>query len=324
MFRPSLNKIAVSWSELGDFPTDGDWEVFRARVKDLLPPDYSAQRVGAAAGQLWAFIRDMVPGDYVISPVKISREVLVGCVVGDYRYDVAFDGLYSRTRTVDWYAPLAWDKLSGPLRSTFSAWQTISHPSKDFAQVIEQAKNPTLVQLQSGIQELTKLDSTESNDEDLSERAEEAIRQKLLKLSHVDFHRIVGGIFAATGFTVLYDSAGKWRDGGVDIILSKDQLGVGDKIIVQVKHTDSPVGQPELQQLLGTLKPREWGLMVSSRGVNTNSDRYWRDNRDRLLRPLESVDLIKLLQENYEHLADEFKTLLPLKRTYVPFMSESE
>lgn len=76
-------KIAVGWNSLGDFPADRDWNGFRAEVKNRLPLEYSEQRVGAAAGQLWSFIHKMKPGDFVITPVKSTREVFVGKIIGD-------------------------------------------------------------------------------------------------------------------------------------------------------------------------------------------------------------------------------------------------
>lgn len=59
---------------------------------------------------------------------------------------------------------------------------------------------------------LKKVEESENADdsemENLSERAEEAVREKLKKMDPKDFQRIVGAIFKATGFTELYNSAG--------------------------------------------------------------------------------------------------------------------
>jgi restriction system protein len=315
------SKIAIGWERLGDFDPSGSWEEFRAHVKEKLPEDFSANQVGSAAGQLWAFIREMAVNDFVISPVKSSREVLIGKVTGQYVFDPTFDYSYQRTRTVEWYTPLPWDSLPDEMRRCFSQWLTISKPRVDFTPVIERARNSDTSPIPSEESSVADVLSEEKA-EDLSDRAEEAIRQMLRGMTHVDFQRFVGGVFEATGFTVLYNSAGRGRDGGVDILLSKDSLGASQRIVVQVKQTDGSVGQPELQQLLGTLRPDEFGLMVSLSGINSGSERYWRDNRDRLLKPLESADLVRLLQDHYEKLGDQYKTLVPLKRIYVPVPAE--
>ena len=315
----STNKIAVGWETLADFPTDGDWDDFRAQIKGRLPADYSAQKGGSAAGQLWAFAREMQVGDFVITPIKQSREVLIGRVTGPYRFEPGFDSHFQRTRTVEWFTPIPWDSVPAALRSCFSQWLTISRPSVDFTPIITRAQNHQTAPIQLNAAEEEELVAREA--QNLSDRAEEVIREMLRDMSHTDFQHFVGGVFEATGFTVLYDSSGRGRDGGVDVILSKDRLGAGERIVVQVKHTGGPVGQPELQQLMGTLRPGEWGLIVSLSGINTNSERFWRENRDRLLKPIESTDLVRLIQEHYEHLGDEYKALLPLRRIYVPSKS---
>jgi len=319
------NKIAVGWNSIGDFPITGDWETFRSEVKKRLPADFSEQRVGSAAGQLWSFTHVMQVGDFVITPVKSTREVLVGKVTGNYTYDPSFDEGLARTRTVKWFSPVQWDSLPSDLRNAFTVWQTITRPSKNFKPVIEAAQSPNqATEILKTVEESENTEVPTEEAENLAERAEEAVRQKLIKMAHDDFQRIVGAVFKAAGFTELFNSAGVGADGGIDIILSKNPLGTGERIIVQVKHTNDPVAEPDLRQLLGTLKLNEYGLMVSLNGVKSNGQRYWRENRDRLLRPMDASDLIQMLQENYEKLQDEDKALLPLKRVFVPFSLDEE
>jgi len=317
-------KIAVAWFDVGDFPITGDWYAFRAEVKKRLPADYSENKVGSAAGQLWAFAREMHPGDYVISPIANLRQVFVGRITGEYKFDPSFDDHHQRTRSVEWFRPVPWDSISDDLRKTFTAWQTIAKPARDFSQVIASAQNPNNVATASHAPPTSGLEVPSTPTENLAESAAESIREMLKKMHFGNFQKMVGAIFQAAGFTELYNSAGKGADGGIDIILSKDPLGAGERIVVQVKHTSEPVTQPDLQKLVGTLKPNEHGLMVSLNGVNSNSDKYWRDNRDRLLRPMEASDVIQMLQDNYEKLRDEHKALIPLKRIYVPFKSDVE
>lgn len=318
-------KMAIGWNSLGDFPIGGSWEEFRAEVKKRLPAEYSENKVGSAAGQLWSFARSMQIGDFVITPVKSSREVLVGQVKGDYKYDPAFDTGHPRTRAVQWFSSVPWDTIPSDLRNSFTIWQTIAQPTADFAPLIQAAQSPQKAsEILENVDESKSAEIATPETENLSERAEEAVRQILKKMGHDDFQRVVGAVFRAAGFTELFNSAGIGADGGIDIILSKNPLGAGERIIVQVKHTGDPVNQPDLQQLLGTLKPNEFGMMVSLNGVKSNGQRFWRENRDRLLRPMDASDLIQMLQENYEKLLDEDKALLPLKRVFVPFSVDEE
>lgn len=305
--------VAIGWPQSGDFDVKNDWQSFREEVRKHLPEDYSGQRVGAAAGQLWAFIHEIKNGDYVVSPDKHARQVHVGVVAGDYKYDPGFDKEYPRTRKVKWFKPLSWDSLPVKQRQSFTAWQTIHQPESDFSIIVAAAESHKVIEapdLASEVEEATK--------EDLSERAEEAIRELLQGIGPEDFQRLTGAVLKAAGFVILLDSAGRGKDGGIDLIVSKDPLGAGEKIIVQVKHQKTSVGSPELQQLVGTLKPNEYGLMVSTGGITPDARKYWREQRDRLLKPLESTHFIELLGDVYEKLDAEFKALLPLKKTYVP------
>ena len=75
---------------------------------------------------------------------------------------------------------------------------------------------------------------------------------------------------------------------------------------------------------MGTLKHDEYGLMVGLNGIKSNGQKFWREHRDRLLRPMDAADLIQMLQDNYDRLKDEEKALLPLKRVFVPFNVDEE
>jgi len=320
--------IAVGWPELEDFHVHKEWAAFREEIRNRLPADYSEQRVGSAAGQLWAFINEIKVGDYVVSPVKGARQVLVGVVNGEYKYSPTFNANYPRTRAVKWLDPLDWDSVPVPQRNSFFAWQTLYRPAVDFTQVVKAAEQPAAAR-EKVVQELVErfageppVVPLETQVEDLTEKVEDAIRSRLQGIGFVEFQNLVAAVLKAAGFSVLFNSAGKGKDAGMDLIISRDALGAGEKIIVQVKHQKGAVGQPELQQLVGTLKPNEHGLMICTGGISSDAQRFWRDNRDRLLKPLEAGDFIQLLGDVYEQLDPEFKAMLPLKKAYVPIPPE--
>ncbi len=206
-------KVATGWHALGDFPIDGSWDDFRFEVKKRLPSEYNERRVGSAAGQLWSFIRSMVVGDFVITPAKTSRKVLIGRIVGEYKYDPTFDEGLPRTRVIEWFHPLEWDNIPPELRNTFTVWQTIVKPGKDFSSVIQAAQSsspPTTAELEASVKTSAPPDS---GTEDLAELAEESIRQMLRDMDDAVFQKFVGAIFQAAGFTELFNSAGKGRHG---------------------------------------------------------------------------------------------------------------
>jgi len=248
---------------------------------------------------------------------------LVGKVVGEYKFEPEFDQALPRTRAMRWFSVLPWNSIPPNIRTSFSAWQTIVRPGADFSSVISAAESPN--QAETILKRVAESEATSRSEiENLSGKAQKAVREKLKQLNDRDFQRLVGAIFEADGYTVIENSAGTGSDGGIDIILSRDSLGAGGRIIVQVKHQTEKVGRPKFQELLGTLKPNEFGLMVAPYGFTATAWSYWRENRDKLLRPMEEEDLLKMLQDHYEKLTDAAKVLLPLERVLVPLSAEEE
>ncbi|MGC2110431.1 MAG: restriction endonuclease, partial [Candidatus Korobacteraceae bacterium] len=287
-----------------------------------LAMDYSPQQLGAAAGQLWAFIHELKVGDTVIVPDTAARRVLVGVLTGEYRYDPSFNPHYLRTRTVDWKEPIDWDLIAEEQRRSFFGLRTIYRPNQDLSEIIHLSENTVRRQQNPRLDEGSQPNIKLEGQENLYDRAEEAVRTRLAAMNCHEFQDFVGAVLKAAGFVVLFNSARKGRDGGIDLIISRDSLGAGEKIIVQVKHQAGAVGQPELQQLIGTLKSNEHGLMVSTGGITADAQHFWRGHRDRLMKPLEARAFIQLLGDVYDRLDPEFKARLPLRRAYVPAVAE--
>src|SRR5580692_1726974 len=128
--------VAIGWPQLNDLPLKEDWEPFRTEVRNRLR-DASNQQAGSAAGQLWAFMHEIKLDDYIVTPDKHTRQVHVGVVEGEYKYDPAFNPSYPRTRTVRWLTPVDWDTLPARQTNSFTAWQTIHQPESDFSRVVE-------------------------------------------------------------------------------------------------------------------------------------------------------------------------------------------
>ena len=106
-------------------------------------------------------------------------------------------------------------------------------------------------------------------------------------------------------------------DGGVDIIAHKDELGFEPPIIkVQCKQTLATIGGPTVQRLLGAIQPEEHALFVTLGDYSSDAIRIERGKSN--LRLIDGTDLVQLVFNNYEQLEPQFKSLLPLKRSYVP------
>jgi len=94
-------------------------------------------------------------------------------------------------------------------------------------------------------------------------------------------------------------------------------MGLQPPIIkVQCKHMTSPIGIAEVNQLLGTMGEREFGLFVCL-GSYTRPAVELERNRSKL-RLIDGELFVELVLENYARLLPRYWTLLPLKQIYVP------
>jgi restriction system protein len=113
------------------------------------------------------------------------------------------------------------------------------------------------------------------------------------------------------------------RDGGVDIIAHKDELGFQPPIIkVQCKQSLATIGGPAVQQLLGAIQTGEYALFVTLGDYTPDAIRIERGKSN--LRLIGGTDLVQLIFNNYERFEPRFKAILPLKRSFTPNAISSE
>src|SRR5439155_14578271 len=104
-------------------------------------------------------------------------------------------------------------------------------------------------------------------------------------------------------------------DGGVDVIASRDPLGLEPPIIkVQCKRSVAAVGSPDVQRLVGALAQGELGLFVTLGAYSTEALHLERTRQN--LRLMNGAQLVELILEQYEGLDSEWQRQLPLRRVY--------
>jgi restriction system protein len=106
-------------------------------------------------------------------------------------------------------------------------------------------------------------------------------------------------------------------DGGVDIIAHRDELGFEPPIIkVQVKSTEGNIGDPIVSALFGKVASSEFGLPVTLGGFTTQAVNFARSKSN--LRLIGGQELVDLILSHYEQFDSRYKSLIPLRRVYVP------
>jgi restriction system protein len=102
-------------------------------------------------------------------------------------------------------------------------------------------------------------------------------------------------------------------------VAGKGSLGFDPpRLVVQVKSQDTPVDVGVLRELQAVMRQfsAQQGLLVAWGGVTKALSK----EAQRLffeIRIWDAGEVVKELQQNYEHLADEFQADLPLKRIWV-------
>lgn len=309
--------IALGWHDLGDLSKlPADREAFKMKIAEAYP----SKRRGAVAnnaGQLFRFVHEMKVGDSVVYPSKNDRQIHIGEIVGQYRYDPKLEPGYPHLREMKWLKSFPRTHFTqGALYEVGSAMSLfqVKNYSDEFEGALE------------GREEAIKSKSEDETIGVVAEDIEETTRDFVLKqiaqeLKGHPFSEFVAHLLGVMGYRTRLSPEGP--DGGIDVIAHKDELGVEPPIIkVQVKSTEGSVGDPVVSALSGKLGPGEFGMVVTL-GSFTPQAKNFVQNRSNL-RFIDGNELVDLVLRHYDKLDSKYKGILPLKRVYVPEAIEEQ
>lgn len=302
--------VAIGWERLGDLrqlPTE------REAIKVELGAHYPEAKPGAIrawAGIIYRYLVELKAGDYVVYPSKSDRMINIGTVTEARYYDA--NQAYPNFVSVEWLAQRPRDSFSqAALYECGSALTLfrIKNHDDEFLRT---------VRAETARADQTELEDDESLTIEASAKAQETtedfIIRRLRKLSGHEFEHFVAHLLTCMGYhTRVTQAAG---DGGVDIVAHRDELGFEPPIIkVQCKRTTESVGDPIINQLLGTLGEGEFGLLVCLGSYTAQAKAT--DRNKAKLRLVSGAQLVQLILEHYEELTPHYRAMLPLKRIYV-------
>ena len=168
------------------------------------------------------------------------------------------------------------------------------------------------------VNELVVEDVTEAEPlyDELRAQTSELIQAQVAALDAYETQDLVAGILRALGYHTRTSPEGS--DGGIDVVASRDALGLEPPIIkVQVKARPTSHSKPEeIRALAGLVTPpEERGVFVSTGGFTRDAANDARVTRITLI----GMDrLTELLVENYDLLDQDTRSLVPLRRLWVP------
>lgn len=303
--------VAIGWEEMGDLSTLKTREEIKQKYESVYSE--TGVKAGIGAGQLHRFAHEIKKGDIVLTPLKISREVLIGQVISDYIYDPNIvSSRYPSIRRVKWLKKMSRDELSVPFRNTIGGIMTVFNVDAHSSE-INKLLGKKAVEVETAIEAEAEIPTTFIY-QDIREKAEQMVLDFLSQMDAFDFQKLVAGLLSAMGFQIIRISP-PGPDGGFDIDVSPDIFGFeSPRIKVQVKNRKVQANSPEIQQLAGVTGATH-KLFVSTSGFNTGALREADKHPNLAL--IDGDRLVGLLLEHYEKLDHECQALVPLRKVYI-------
>lgn len=326
------NRVYVTWDDLDvDLGKLADRSELTKGMTQRYP-DAKPKTIANWVSQVWPFAHEITKSDLVVLPLKTQRAVQIGEITGDYRFEPAGPNPFFHWRPVKWIGEAVPRAHFGKdLLNTFGAFMTICRVQRNNAEARLAAMRATGWKPES-VAAVTKapvvsLDEAASETEDTD--LEEAARDQIAQLITARFRghgltRLVEGILKAQGY-ITYRSA-EGADGGADILAGAGPLGFGaPRLCVEVKSESSPIDRPTVDKLLGAVTKfgAQEGLFVSWSGFKTNVQKELAASFFRV-RLWTQKELLEALFAHYDHLDEDLKAELPLKRIWTVAAQEEE
>ena len=305
----SKNCVALGWQAMGDLSKLGsNREAFKTAVAQAYP-NLKAGAIPNSAGQLFRFVHEMKVGDLVVFPNKSERKIYIGEVTGDYVHRPKPEPGYPNTRNVKW--------LKTVERTLFSQGALYEIGSAlSFFQI------KTYVDEFRGVLEGKAIAPPVSEDLTIPNVAadiEETTRDFVLKrlsqeLKGLPLESFVKHLLECMGYQA---RLARKNEPSVDVIAYKDHLGIEPPIIkVQVKSGDGTITDKDVSALFGKLSSGEYGLFFTL-GTYSPQCRNFEQGKANL-RLIDGDELVDLIFQHYEKFDSRYKSVLPLRRIYVP------
>ncbi len=311
--------VAIGWADVGDLSKlEPTRTAFREAV-DAQWPDWSPGKRQNSSSQLFRFVHEMNEGDPIVYPCKQLREVFHGKIVGPYEYlaNSGSDGEMNNRRRVEWAGTISRDLLTQGAKYELGSALTLfqfKNYSDDFKNLTGAGKTPIDLSSTTPYTEAEVDETVELVAAQVEESTNEFVLDQLAKhMKGYPFQSVVASVLAALGYKVRESPVG--TDGGIDLVARRDELELEPPLIrVQVKSGD--VGDPVVSALCGKLGQNDLGLVVTL-GNFSKPARDFEKTRSNL-RLIDGEEFVRLFLEHYEKLDASFRTLVPLKRVYIP------
>lgn len=309
LFLPN-NIIGIGWEEMGDIKCAGDNRDDIKKKYAEIYPDATSGLIATCVGMLYRFVYEVQIGDYVVYPSKADRKINIGVIESDY-YNDSTDNKYTQRRKVKWLKSFPRTDFSqGALYEVGSALTFFQ--VKNYADEYLAALEGKKASLDTSIDE-----SIGATADEIQEITKDFILKELSKkLKGYDFENFVANLLNAMGYRTKVSKQG--GDSGIDIVAYKDEFP--PRICVQVKSIDSDIKEATIQSLRGAMSEGDYGVFVTLSDYTPNAKAYLEQHP--IIRGLNGSEVVDLVLRYYDDLDDKYQDMIPLKRVYIPVLSD--
>ena len=309
LFLPN-NIIGIGWEEMGDIKCAGDNRDDIKKKYAEIYPDATSGSIATCVGMLYRFVYEVQIGDYVVYPSKADRKINIGVIESDY-FNEPSENKYTQRRKVKWLKSFSRTDFSqGALYEVGSALTFFQ--VKNYADEYLAALEGKKASLDTSIDE-----SIGATADEIQEITKDFILKELSKkLKGYDFENFVANLLNAMGYRTKVSKQG--GDSGIDIVAYKDEFP--PRICVQVKSIDSDIKEATIQSLRGAMSEGDYGVFVTLSDYTPNAKAYLEQHP--IIRGLNGSEVVDLVLRYYDDLDDKYQDMIPLKRVYIPVLSE--
>ena len=305
--------VGIGWAQLAKYAKPNMTRDQLTQYYLQIEPNTNLGTARSGASQVWRFINEIQPEDWVITYSPANRTYLIGKILSDFQYHPEWiDEGMALARTVKWEKEIGRDTLSEESKNTLGSTLTVFQLPK-FA-IKELLHDKIIINIP-----VEHPNNTDIDDDPLlgmEALAIERIKDLVSALQWDEMQQLVAGVLRSMGYKTLISPAGP--DRGKDIIASPDGFGFENpRIIVEVKHRKVQMGSPDIRSFIGGRHKDDRGLYVSTGGFSKEA-RYEADRSTIPLTLWTLDDVVRTLIEYYDHVDIETKLLVPLKRAYLP------
>lgn len=280
-------------------------------------------KIANAVGQMWALRSTIKPGDLIVLPLKTTKNIALGLCSGGYRYRTGEPEDRRHAIAVEWKrTDVPRSAFKDDLLYTINGALTIFQAARNNAvsrlnEVLDGGIDPgsTAPVVGKGGGGEVVLDPVTAI---TVEAVRDAVRTYLIEnFAGHKLTSLVAAILQAEGFTC--DVSPPGPDFGVDILAGCGPLGLDSPtLVVEVKSESTQVGVPVVNQLKGALGMHgaDQALLVAWGGLTRQAEELRRTQR-LTIQVWTAEDVLDRLFDVYERLADDMRTRVPLKRTWI-------